>query len=94
MANSRAMIGLPTPLREILNTNLDAAAIKKRSDLIDMDRSLQAELPNNGMVFDKPDPDPTPFRVALQKASFYAQWQKKYGSEPWTRLEQYTGSQI
>jgi hypothetical protein len=39
------------------------------------------------MVFNKPDP--AQFRAALVKAD--TQWQKTYGSEAWTRLEQYTG---
>lgn len=55
----------------ILNTNLDAAAIKERSDLIDMDRSLQAELRSTEW-YSISLTDPTPFRVALQKAGFYA----------------------
>jgi TRAP-type transport system periplasmic protein len=41
------------------------------------------------MKFNKPDP--LQFRAALVKAGFYTQWQKTYGSEVWTRLEQYTG---
>jgi tripartite ATP-independent transporter DctP family solute receptor len=92
VANPRAIASLPNPLREILNTHLDAAAIKERADLIDLDRSLQAELTNKGMVINTPDP--APFRAALQRAGFYKQWQKKYGPEAWSRLEQYTGPLI
>ena len=74
---------------EIVNTNFDAGAIRERADLLEMDRSLQAELTVKGMTFNKPDP--VQFRAALVKAGFYAQWQKTYGKEAWARLEQYTG---
>jgi hypothetical protein len=54
-----------------------------------MDRSMQADLINKGMIFNTPDP--VQFRAALVKAGFYAQWQKTYGAEAWAQLEQYTG---
>jgi hypothetical protein len=40
------------------------------------------------MAFNRPDI--TPFREALQKAGFYAEWHKKYGDEAWSLLEKYT----
>ena len=49
-------------------TNFDAAAVKERADLLEMDRSLQAELTAQGMVFNKPDP--VQFRAALVKTGF------------------------
>jgi TRAP-type C4-dicarboxylate transport system substrate-binding protein len=79
-------------LLEIVNSQFDAAAIRERADLLDMDRSLQAELTVKGMTFNKPDP--VQFRAALVKAGFYTQWQKTYGAEAWARLEQYTGPLI
>ena len=36
--------------------------------------------------------DTAPFRVALQKADFYADWKKKYGKDAWALLEKYTGT--
>jgi hypothetical protein len=54
-----------------------------------MDRSLQAELSAQGMVFN--EPDPVLFRAALVKAGFYTQWQKTYGAEAWAQIERYTG---
>ena len=38
------------------------------------------------------DPDPAPFREALRKAGFYAEWKKKYGDEAWAILEEVRGS--
>src|SRR5712672_2279556 len=89
VANRRALSSLPPDLLDIVNSHFDAAAIKQRADLQEMDRSLQAELAGKGMTFNKPDA--VQFRAALVKASFYTQWQKTYGAEAWARLEQYTG---
>ncbi len=89
VANRRALANLPADLMEILHNQFDAAALRQRADLIEMDHSLQAELTGKGMTFTKPDP--VQFRAALAKAGFYTQWQKSYGNEAWARLEQYTG---
>jgi TRAP-type transport system periplasmic protein len=89
IGNRRALSGLPKELLDIANESFDAAALKERADLFQMDRSLQGELTSQGMTFNKPDP--VQFRSALVRAGFYAQWQKTYGSEAWERLEQYTG---
>jgi tripartite ATP-independent transporter DctP family solute receptor len=89
VGNRRALAGLPPDLLEIVNSSFDATAVKERADLLEMERSLQAELTAKGMTFNKPDP--VQFRAALVKAGFYAQWQKTYGAEAWTQLEKYTG---
>src|ERR1700761_6206453 len=89
LGNRKALAGLPPDLLAIVNESFNAAALKERADLVDMDRSLQTELTAKGMVFNKPDP--VQFRAALVKAGFYAQWQKTYGAEAWAALEKYTG---
>lgn len=89
VANKKALASLPTDLLAIVNDSFDAAALKERSDLLEMDRTLQAELTGKGMVFNQPDP--VQFRAALVKAGFYGQWQKTYGAEAWGTLEKYTG---
>jgi tripartite ATP-independent transporter DctP family solute receptor len=89
VGNRRALAGLSPNLLEIVNRNFDTAADKERADLLEMDRSLQADLASKGMTFNKPDP--VQFRAALVKAGFYTQWQKTYGGEAWAKLEQYTG---
>jgi tripartite ATP-independent transporter DctP family solute receptor len=92
VGNRRALASLPADLLEMLNSQFDAAAIKERADLLEMDRSLQADLTAKGMIFNRPDP--VQFRAALVKAGFYAQWRKTYGPDAWARLEQYTGPLI
>jgi TRAP-type C4-dicarboxylate transport system substrate-binding protein len=89
VGNRRALASLPAELAAILNESFDAAAIKERADLLEMERSLQADLAAKGMIFNKPDP--VQFRAALVQAGFYAQWQKAYGPEAWAQLEKYTG---
>ncbi|MEO8317278.1 MAG: TRAP transporter substrate-binding protein [Bradyrhizobium sp.] len=89
VGNRRALEGLPADLREIVSSHFDVAALKERADLLEMDRSLQAELTTKGMTFNTPDP--VQFRAALVKAGFYAQWQKTYGEQAWAQLEKYTG---
>jgi tripartite ATP-independent transporter DctP family solute receptor len=89
LGNRKALASLPPDLLAIVNESFDAAALKERADLVDMDRSLQAELTAKGMVFNKPDP--VQFRAALVKTGFYTQWQKTYGTEAWSALEKYTG---
>jgi tripartite ATP-independent transporter DctP family solute receptor len=89
IGNRRALSSLPADLVDIVNESFDAAAVKERADLLEMDKSLQAELTSQGMVFSKPDP--VQFRSALVKAGFYSQWQKTYGAEAWDKLEHYTG---
>lgn len=89
LGNRRAMASLPPDLLEIINAAFDAAAVKERADLVEMDRSLQAELTNKGMTFNKLDH--VQFRAALVKAGFYTQWQKTYGADAWAMLEKYTG---
>lgn len=37
-------------------------------------------------------PDPAPFRAALVKAKFYAEWRAKYGEEAWNALERHAGT--
>jgi hypothetical protein len=37
------------------------------------------------------DVDREPFRAALAKTSFYAEWRGKYGDEAWTLLEAAVG---
>ncbi len=92
VANRRVLSSLPADLLAIVNDSFDAAAIEERADLLELDRSLQAELAAKGMIFNKPDA--VQFRAALVKAGFYAQWQKTYGADAWAQLEKYTGPLI
>jgi tripartite ATP-independent transporter DctP family solute receptor len=89
VGNRRALASLPPDLLEIVNRHFDATAEKERADLVELDRALQGELSSKGMTFNKLDA--VQFRAALVKSGFYAQWQKTYGADAWSKLEQYTG---
>jgi tripartite ATP-independent transporter DctP family solute receptor len=89
VGNRQALTSLPPELRGIVERSFDAAADKERADLLDLERSLQAELAAKGMVFNRLDAGR--FRAALVKAGFYSQWQATYGVAAWTQLEKYTG---
>jgi tripartite ATP-independent transporter DctP family solute receptor len=88
IANSRTWNRLPKDLQAVVSKHLNAAAMAQRQDLAKLNVQLETELAAKGMVFNRPDT--TPFREALQKAGFYAEWRKKYGDEAWALLEKYT----
>src|SRR5260370_35308510 len=53
VGNRRALAGLPPDLLAIVNSSFDAPAINERADLLEVDRSLQAEPTGKGMTFNK-----------------------------------------
>lgn len=89
LANKRVFEGLPTPLREVVAKNFDAAAVNQRADSERLAISLQQELGAKGLVFHKPAIEP--FRAALQHGKFYSEWKGKFGEEAWAQLEAAVG---
>ncbi|NVO13473.1 MAG: TRAP transporter substrate-binding protein [Rhodoplanes sp.] len=89
IASGKTWNRLPGDMRKIAQTALDDSGMKQRDDIAALNSSVQAELETKGMVFSRPDPQP--FRDALKKAGFYAQWREKFGDDAWTRLEKYVG---
>ena len=92
LANRRAWERLPEDLRTIVAKHINAAAVEERADVAKLNAGLKDELTAKGMAFN--DPDPAPFREALRKAGFYADWKKKYGDEAWAILEKSVGSSL
>jgi tripartite ATP-independent transporter DctP family solute receptor len=88
IASGKTWSRLPKDLQDIVARHLNAAAVSQREDLAKLNVQLETELTAKGMAFNRPDI--TPFREALQKAGFYAEWHKKYGDEAWSLLEKYT----
>lgn len=89
LANRRAWAALPKDAQEIVAKNWNAAALAERQDTEKLNANLQQELTKQGLVFNQPDT--APFREALRKAGFYAQWKGRFGDEAWNILEQSTG---
>ena len=90
LANAKAWSDLPKELQEIVARNINGAALKEREDVRRLNDSLQGELTQKGMVFNKTDADK--FRATLRTAGFYAEWKGKYGAEAWAALEKQVGS--
>jgi tripartite ATP-independent transporter DctP family solute receptor len=89
LANAKAWAAFPADAKEIVERNLNAAALLERADVRALNDSLQADLVQKGMVFNTPDAQL--FREALRKAGFYAEWKDKYGAEAWGILEASVG---
>jgi tripartite ATP-independent transporter DctP family solute receptor len=90
LANAKAWADLPKDLQEIVARNINGAALKEREDVRQLNDSLQGDLTQKGMVFNKTDAEK--FRAALRTAGFYAEWKDKYGAEAWAALEKQVGS--
>ena len=89
LINGRAWQALPPQIQDVLAANLNEAALKERQDLLAVSRTVEEDLKQKGMIFNRPDP--APFREALSKAGYYKQWKKTFGNEAWALLEKYSG---
>jgi tripartite ATP-independent transporter DctP family solute receptor len=90
LANAKAWADLPKELQEIVARNINGAALKEREDVRQLNDSLQGDLTQKGMVFNKTDAEK--FRATLRASGFYAEWKDKYGAEAWAVLEKQVGS--
>jgi tripartite ATP-independent transporter DctP family solute receptor len=88
-ANPDSWSALPTDLQNLVETEINAAAIPGREDVSKANDDLQKQLEAKGMIFNAPALDP--FREALKPTGFYKSWKDKLGAEPWAVLEKYTG---
>jgi len=89
LANKQAYEAIPEDIRAIVTKNINAAGMAERADVFKLNSNLQSDLAAKGMLFNKTDP--APFREALQKAGFYAEWRGKYGEEAFSILEKAVG---
>ena len=87
--NGDAWAKLPKNLQDIVAKNINAAALLECDDVRKLNESLQGDLTQKGMVFNKIDPEQ--FRAALRNAGFYAEWKEKYGADAWAVLESQVG---
>jgi len=90
LVNARAWARLPKNLQDVLARNINAAALKEREDIRQLNDSMEGELTKKGMVFNKTDTEK--FRAAMRGAGFYAEWKQKYGPEAWAVLEKQVGA--
>ncbi len=89
LSNRKAWERLPKDLQVMVAKHINAAGLKERADVAEMNASLQKDLAGKGLIFNQPKTQA--FREHLQKAGFYAEWKAKYGDEAWAILEANTG---
>src|SRR4051794_22845015 len=92
LGNHRVWQRLPEDLRAIVTQELDRSVDDERADIAKLSVSLRQSLSAKGLVFNEVDKEP--FRAALAKTTFYADWKAKYGAEAWDLLEQVTGKLV
>ena len=89
LSNKKNWDRIPEKLREIVERDINEAALAQRAEVEQMNSSLQTELNKRGLeVFNVKNED---FRAKLVAAGFYKDWQKRFGDEAWALLEQTTG---
>jgi tripartite ATP-independent transporter DctP family solute receptor len=89
LANRRALEALPADVRTIVEKNVNAAALKARTDTEKLNATVREELAAKGLIFNQPDV--AAFREKLRSAGFYSEWKGKYGEEAWAILEKSVG---
>ena len=89
LGNKKSFERLPADLQEIVTRNVNAAGLNERTDVRQLNDSLQVELKSKGMIFNNTEAEA--FRAKLRSAGFYTEWHKKFGDESWAILEKYTG---
>jgi tripartite ATP-independent transporter DctP family solute receptor len=89
LANKSAWDKLPPDLQTIVAKHINAAGLKERADVAELNASVQRDLASKGMAFNQPDA--AAFREQLRKAGFYKEWAGKYGDEAWGIFERAVG---
>jgi len=89
LGNKKSFERLPADLRAIVTSNINAAGLKQRDDVRQLNDNLLGDLKAKGMVINTTNAEQ--FRGKLRSAGFYAEWHKKFGDEAWALLEKYTG---
>ena len=89
LSNKKSWERIPEKLREIVERDINEAALAQRAEVEQMNSTLQTELNKRGLEFFNVKNED--FRAKLVAAGFYKDWQKRFGDEAWALLEQTTG---
>jgi len=92
VGNKKNWNALPEDLRVLATRIFDANAVKQRQAHEILNATLETKLKGLNMAFNPVDTKP--FRVTLQNAGYYSEWQKKFGPDTWSLLEKYTGKLV
>jgi len=90
LANKRSFEALPPDIQQIVQREYNRSAEDERADLAKLDVSVGADLKEKGLEVVEVEKEP--FREALKKAGFYADWKKKFGEQAWSSLESNVGA--
>ena len=89
LSNKKSWERIPEKLREIIERDINEAALVQRAEVEQMNSSLQTELNKRGLEFFNVKNED--FRSKLVAAGFYKDWEKRFGDEAWSLLEKTTG---
>jgi tripartite ATP-independent transporter DctP family solute receptor len=90
VANKRTFDQLPQDLRATVMRLLNDGAVKQRSDMVQLNATLETQLKEKGLTFNAVNKKP--FQETLKNAGFYAEWRSKFGEDAWKTLERYSGA--
>ncbi len=90
LANGKMWSGLPKEVQQVIEKNVNEAAVKQRQDIAQQNGSFEKDLSAKGLAFNAVDTKA--FRAKLQSAGFYKEWRQKFGEEAWLLLEKHTGA--
>lgn len=87
--NGRSWRSLPDDLKSVVARGFNETALEQRKAVADLNSQLELSLKGKGLTINATQPEP--FRQALRKAGFYAEWKGRYGDEAWSLLEKAVG---
>jgi TRAP-type transport system periplasmic protein len=85
VTSARTWRDVPDDLKAIVARGFNGTADRQREAVTALNTGLEESLKAKGLTVNTTDPEP--FREALRKAGFYAEWKGRYGEEAWSLLE-------
>ena len=92
LASGKTWPTLPADVKQVLGKHFDAAIVAERSDVFELNTSLEKDLTTRGLVFN--EVDVSLFQAKLQSAGFYSEWKGKFGDDAWKLLQKTSGAAL
>lgn len=92
VANMATWMRLPEDVRRLIESNVNAAALAQRAEVVRQNVALEGLLKSKGMEFVQSDVES--FRAALNRAKYYAEWKQRFGADTWALLEKAAGTAL
>lgn len=89
VTGARTWRGVPDDVKAIVSRGFNAIAPRQREAVTAENHRLEETLKGRGLAVNTVEPEP--FREALRKAGYYAEWKRRYGEEAWSLLEEAAG---